>query len=396
MASTKDKFAAGEQGLGYIYQVRFALAHLMKQDESRTLLIEADDDVQVVDLNGENVLISLKHKKLGETVGTLSVDFWKSVRIWLARYIRDGKLACEHSYCMATTARVGPTSELRYFLADATSKPANFDQLLLAELAGSESELSADIKATFGGMSANECQDFISRIVVVDESPRILDLESEISKQLRPVRQKHRNDIRERLEGWWMGQAIAQIDGKRDAISGHELWEKVAGFSDEYRDDNLPITFGNSAPPNGIDADNDPRQFVRQLRAIGMPTDSLEAAILDFHRAFAQRSHWARTNVLVTDEMEIFEGRLISEWKRMRAHMKVSATSSEDDLKEAGRVLYEWAELKSSHIQIRARVTEEYVRRGTFHYLANREPTPGVYWHPNFLEHLKATLKDDQ
>ena len=28
-------------------------------------------------------------------MGTLSTDFWKSVRIWLDRYIRDGNLACD-------------------------------------------------------------------------------------------------------------------------------------------------------------------------------------------------------------------------------------------------------------------------------------------------------------
>lgn len=126
MAMQTDKYAAGEQGLGYVYQIRFALAHLMNQDESQALLIEADDDVELKDIEGKKTLISLKHKQIGETVGTLSTDFWKSVRIWLDRYIRDGNLACDHSYCMATTARVGPTSLLRYFLAGADDKPADF------------------------------------------------------------------------------------------------------------------------------------------------------------------------------------------------------------------------------------------------------------------------------
>mgnify|MGYP000917584618 CR=1 FL=1 len=30
MATYTDKYAAGEQGLGYVYQIRFALSHLMK------------------------------------------------------------------------------------------------------------------------------------------------------------------------------------------------------------------------------------------------------------------------------------------------------------------------------------------------------------------------------
>lgn len=95
MATQTDKYAAGEQGLGYVYQIRFALAHLMKQEESPALLIEADDDVELRDVYGKKTLILLKHKQVGETVGTLSTDFWKSVRIWLDRYTRDGNHACD-------------------------------------------------------------------------------------------------------------------------------------------------------------------------------------------------------------------------------------------------------------------------------------------------------------
>ena len=392
MATERNKYAAGEQSLGYIYQVRFALLHLMKQAETQSLFIEADDDVQVVEVDGKSTLVSLKHKREGETVGTLSVDFWKSVRIWLDRYIRDGKLACEHAFCMATTARVGPNSTLKYFLAGSEPMPDDIDQQLLNELDRSTAGLSSAIKATIDTLSKTERRDFFSRIVIADGSPRIQNLGSEIVGQLKAIRQKHREDVCERLEGWWARQAIDLIVGIRDPISGTELWEKVASISSEYNDDNLPITFGDSLPPGGGDANQDTRQFVQQLRAIGMPTDSLECAILDFYRAFSQRSHWARVNVISSDEMSSFEQRLVGEWKRMKAHVKVSATASEDDLQEAGRALYQWAELKSSHIQIRTRVTEEYVRRGTFHILANRAPTPGIYWHPLFLERLRATL----
>lgn len=71
VATKTDKYAAGEQGLGYVYQIRFALAYLMKQDEGHSLLIEADDDVELRDIEGRKTLISLKHKQAGETVGTL-------------------------------------------------------------------------------------------------------------------------------------------------------------------------------------------------------------------------------------------------------------------------------------------------------------------------------------
>ena len=187
MAKQTDKYAAGEQGLGYVYQIRFALAHLMKQDESQALLIEADDDVELRDVEGKKTLISLKHKQVGETVGTLSTDFWKSVRIWLDRYIRDGNLACDHSYCMATTARVGPTSLLRYFLAGADVKPADFAKQLVAELKGSRAALSAQIDTTFSSLTSAQQDDFLARIVIADSSLRIMELDTAFAPLLRSV-----------------------------------------------------------------------------------------------------------------------------------------------------------------------------------------------------------------
>ena len=52
--------------------------------------------------------------------------------------------------------------------------------------------------------------------------------------------------------------------------------------------------------------------------------------------------------------------------------------------------LYDWAENQSKGLQIRKDVTEDFVRRGSFHILADEKPMPRVHWHPQFLERLKA------
>ncbi|KVP56185.1 hypothetical protein WJ91_17780 [Burkholderia ubonensis] len=365
----------------------------MKQDEDQSLLIEADDDVELRDIEGRKTLISLKHKQAGETVGTLSTDFWKSVRIWLDRYVRDGKLACEHSYCMATTARIGPGSMLKYFQEGSAPKPSDFVTQLIAELKGSKADLSAQVNATLDSLSADEQRDFFERILIADSSLRIKELDTAFEPLMRSVAQKFRVDVRERMEGWWLSQAIEVIQGDREPITGAEVWAKFASINSEYYDERLPITFEDEYPPEGIDPLKDPRQFVQQLRDIGMPTDSLELAILDFYRAFSQRAHWARVNVLVGGEMKKFERRLVEEWKRAKAWVKVSVADNEEQLQEAGRQLYNWAENQSRGLQIRKQVTEDFIRRGSFHILADEKPEPRVHWHPKFLENLKATLK---
>ncbi|WP_302110989.1 hypothetical protein [Enterobacter asburiae] len=42
---SSDQYAAGEQGLGYIYQPRFALLKLLQWPEDTSVLIEKDDDL---------------------------------------------------------------------------------------------------------------------------------------------------------------------------------------------------------------------------------------------------------------------------------------------------------------------------------------------------------------
>ncbi len=98
-----DKYAAGEQGLGYIYQARLALLHLLQLPEDTAVCFEKDDDLDFLDSDRGKSLASLKHKAIGDRLADLSVDFWKSVRIWLARYKRDGRSVCNLRFFLFTT-----------------------------------------------------------------------------------------------------------------------------------------------------------------------------------------------------------------------------------------------------------------------------------------------------
>lgn len=65
-ADRVDRFSAGEQGLGYLYQPRFALLQLLQLPEETSIFLEKDDDLDFVDVNGRKTLGSLKHKAPGE------------------------------------------------------------------------------------------------------------------------------------------------------------------------------------------------------------------------------------------------------------------------------------------------------------------------------------------
>lgn len=400
--ASADQYSAGEQGLGYIYQPRFALLRLLQLPESTSVLIEKDDDLDFLDKDGVKTLASLKHKAVGDRMADLSTDFWKSVRIWLARYNRDGRSEANLRFFLFTTGTVSKISFLRYFLLDHLSEgdeSASLSQLASAVLAKTKSELIGAIAKEFHKLNDEEKDDFLSRIVIFDSGPRIVDVPSIIKDQhMRSVRREFREAVFERLEGWWNDTVVNLLSSNRtEAIYGYEISDKLSAFAEEYKSDNLPITFRGKAPAGEIDAENDPRLFVVQLREIGIASNRIRNAILDYYRAFEQRSAWARENLLVSGEMEEYEDRLVDEWGRYRdvVFEDLDEESADAVLLEAGKALYKWADLESGNIstlRIRERVTEPYVLRGGFHILANARPLPRVYWHPRFLSRIGELL----
>ncbi len=400
-----DKYSAGEQGLGYIYQARLALLHLLQLSEDTVVFLEKDDDLDFIDADGGKSLASLKHKAVGDRLTDLSTDFWKSVNIWLVRYKRDGRAASNLRFFLFTTGKVAPNSFLVRLLPDqpvVSGDVATLAELANAALADSKSQLIAPIAASFNGLSDPEKQDFLERILILDGIPRIDDIPSIIrEKHMRSIRREHREAVLERLEGWWTDAVIKQLTGARtEGVFGYEVSDRLSSFAEEYRTDNLPITFRGKAPADEIDTEADPRLFVAQLREIGVSSSRIRSAILDYYRAFEQRSAWARENLLVSGEVEEYEDRLTDEWSRYKdvAFEKLNDHSAEDALREAGAALYNWAEFETGKIEslrIRARVTEPYVLRGSLHILADATPEPRVYWHPRFLDRLGRVLGVD-
>jgi hypothetical protein len=397
-----DQFSASEQGLGYLYQPRFALLQLLQLPEDTSVCVEKDDDLDFVDNGGKKTLGSLKHKAAGERLTNLSTDFWKSVRIWLTRYDEDGRIESTHRFYLFTTNEVPENSFLNVFLPTATTRTADQDSLSSlanAVLEKTTSEPIQKVATQLHALTEDEQSDFFERIVIFDRSPRIDDIPGLIKdRHMRSIKRDFRAPIFERLEGWWHDTVLALLTGKRSIpIFGYEVSDKLSAFADEYKSDNLPITFRGKTPDDEIDVENDDRLFVRQLREIGISSARIRNAILDYYRAYEQRSMWARENLLVSGEVEEYEDRLEDEWSRYRdvVFETLGQDSAESVMLEAGRRLYKWADLESgsiSTLRIRERVTEPYVVRGGFHILANMKPLPRVYWHPLFLSRLRELL----
>jgi hypothetical protein len=395
-----DRFSASEQGLGYIYQPRFALLKMLEMPESTCVLIEKEDDLDFVDASGIKTLASLKHKAVGDRITDLSVDFWKSVNIWIHRYNAQNRSQSSLRFFLFSTATVSSDSLLRHFLPDAsiTDSEQRLWVLAVDALGASQSKLLIPIREALSKFSDLEKEDFFARITIFDESPRIVEIPAIIKSKMRAVRREIRDAVYERLEGWWNDLIVRLLSGQQDdPIHNHEISDKLSSICEEYTPENLPITFRNVSPAIEIDVESDSRVFVQQLRALGIGSTRIRNAILDYYRAFEQRSAWARENLLVSQEIELYEDRLVDEWERYREVVfeDLNENSAEPLLTAAGKELYKWAEMSSGNmasLQIRARVTEPYVLRGGFHILANNRPTPRVYWHPSFLAGLQRVV----
>ena len=388
-------FSAAAQGLGYFFQYRYSLLKALDLPDSGQLFIERNDDVEYVAADGSIAASSLKHKAEGDRLTDLSADFWKSVRIWLVLYARSGHGAGpDVRFILITTASVPVDSFLALFLGHGQDDALRAGKAA-ETLALSRSDPIAKIAAGLNALTEAQRRDFFGRISIVQEMARIDQLPAMIEQRLRAVDRRNRQAVFERLEGWWVNVVTNHlVGGGRDPIRIAEVSDKLSAINDAYKSDNLPIDF-RGRKPESVDTASDPRTFVEQLRVLGLSDGRIRYAIVDYYRAFQQRSNWARENLLISNEIEDYEDRVVEEWDRFRviACELIDDESAEELCRQVGRNLYEWAQTQTGNLRIRERVTEPYVVRGTFHMLANVDPRPRVHWHPRFLQRLASMLE---
>ncbi len=395
MPTAESDFSAAEPALGYLYQLRYALLQILRLPEETTCFIEKDDDIDFTDADEGRILASLKHKAKGDTLTDLSPDFWKSVRIWLTDYLKETRKPSSAKYILCTTGKVQVRSLLAGFLPDA-DLDGNLSARITGVLAGSDSKTIKKTTDLLAQLPQEQWPDFFRRITIYDCLERIQDVpELIITEKLRTVRPQFRRPVYERLEGWWTNECIELLTGKRkDPFRSAEVSEMLSSITEQFREDNLPIDFETAEPEHSVNPDSDNRYFVKQLRAIGLRSERLQRAILDYYRAFEQRGRWQRENVTLTGEIGKYDDRLVDEWARIREIIfeELQADSAEEVLQATGRKLLN--DLSTSghpNLRIRADVTATYVVMGSYHMLANEE-TPRVHWHPRFTERMAEIL----
>ena len=80
----------------------------------------------------------------------------------------------------------------------------------------------------------------------------------------------------------------------------------------------------------------DQRVFIQQLRLINGNNALLCRAIKNYYRAYRQRSCWIRDDLLLPNELEDYEKKLVDEWDEVRAHL-----DDDHDAVKQGKCLYD-------------------------------------------------------
>lgn len=384
-------FSAIEPSLGYLYQVRYGLMLIVSEEnEDAKLLIEQIDDISIETPDNLNVYQTKLHIKSKANLTDASSDLWKTLRVW-CEGIKSGQLNPENCLFNLITTEIASKDTLPYKLKQDASEERDIDEiqkLLLIEAAKTSNAKNKDAYTSFLSLTGDQQKSLIEKTTIIDASIDLNKAKAKIYHELRNSTLKV-EPLYERLEGWFIGQVILQLQGLRNEISAKEVRVKIIDVSDRLKEDNLPNDFNTP-----IIKDDDQlapyknQKFVRQLKLIGANQPLINHAISDYHRAFSQKSKWMREGLIdALDEIE-YDKQLAEDWDRKFSIISdCKTTDNEETQKQKGNAFYvsHYVE-KYPQIHIKERFKEQYMVTGSCQMLSDKKK---IGWHPDFVSKIK-------
>ncbi len=393
---SNSPFSATGSLLGYLYQVRYGLwAALQAHPVSGfAISFEILDDVAFEPLAGLGdpaVLFQTKHHlNRAATITDSSPDLWRTIRVW-AEVIKTGPFPDGSVLNLVTTA-VAPAGSVAALLRPGSRDVATALTKTEEICRTSMSKENAAAYAAFMAVESKQRRRLLDAIVVLDAQPSVADLDAELRKQVRwACEGKDQGPFLQRLEGWWYRRVIRQLErGHADRILSDELEGQMNDLREGFKRDALPVDTDivTLELNEGTRAAHSSSRFVRQLELIRATQERIRIAILDYYRAFEQRSRWVREDLLLLDDVSRYERALVDEWNICFERIKneLGADAAEEGKCAAARQVLSWAE--TAVIPLR-RVTTPFVTRGSLHMLADEIR---IGWHPDFRDRLASLL----
>lgn len=386
---------ASEQMLGYLYQVRYALALLLENDNSDCQIsIEKFDDVAFSKDDIPIQLIQLKHHIQHQgNLADASTDMWRTIKVWLDAISETPDILDGTNFLIITTATAPIDSAAFLLKKDSNRNPDTAYQKLKTVCFSSVNQAHQRYYDAFREAGEDTVKQLIRQIYIIDCASNIIDVEKDILKHIRySCIPKHQKMIYERLEGWWFKKAIDALCCDTPVfMNQNQVRSFIVSVSQEYADDNLPIDILDIDDLQESNFSANEKIFHEQLKLICLGNHRMQLALRDYYRAFRQRASWVRNDLLYVNELGQYEQRLIDEWEHAFAAMEETLSetnnATEGEKAKEGRQLF--SDIEKRDIRIRPKCQEAFIMRGSYHILANQLK---IGWHVDFFDRLKQLL----
>lgn len=392
--TNKNIFDATPSALGYIYQVRYALLLALKKiaeandPDDCFISIEKLDDIAFEE-NGDPVeLLQAKYHGSPGNLTDRSTDLWKTVRVWSEMIAKPGVALEEMAFTLLTTQSAVSGSIANHLGTDEETRNVPAALVAMRSIAQeSENVTNKKAYAAFTALEPWQQEGLLKSIYVIGNSPHIIEVEEKIKRQIRlSASAQHVDAFTSRLEGLWFKRVIEVMSSdEQSAISIGELVSIIDGLRSQFLPGNLPSDF-DDIDPEEIDIENDERIFVEQLRLIGANNRVIRNAIINYYRAFEQRSRWSRENLVKPGELKKYLNRLKDEWENQSSLVEMAHDFSQEQQKVvSGQKLYTVCQVDSA-LPIRPEFKSAYVARGSYHTLSDNKD---IGWHTDYIDLLE-------
>ena len=386
---------ASEQMLGYLYQVRYALALLLENDNSDCQIsIEKFDDVAFSKDDIPIQLIQLKHHIQHQgNLADASTDMWRTIKVWIDAISETPDILDGTNFLIITTATAPIDSAAFLLKKDSNRNPDTAYEKLKTVCFSSVNQAHQRYYDAFREAGEDTVKQLIRQIYIIDCASNIIDVEKDILKHIRySCIPKHQKMIYERLEGWWFKKAIDALCCDTPVfVNQNQVRSFIVSVSQEYADDNLPIDILDIDDLQESNFSANEKIFHEQLKLICLGNHRMQLALRDYYRAFRQRASWVRNDLLYVNELGQYEQRLIDEWEHAFAAMEETLSetnnATEEEKAKEGRQLF--SDIEKRDIRIRPKCQEAFIMRGSYHILANQLK---IGWHVDFFDRLKQLL----
>lgn len=380
---------ASAQALGYLYQTQCALLLLLESDDTDTkICIEKFDDISFHNDNGPEKLIQVKYHSNKGNITNSSIDFWRTIKVWIDCIKKDYQLLEKTSFYIITTNNIAENSIIEKIKNKTATVDVIYDSLKKIAEEGKktikDNSLLFKYYDSFINFDDLLLKNLIDKINITSDFSKPAGINKKILQKIRIcTTQKTENIVFGRLMGWWYKKMIVCLESIDPIfISYDELRREIVSITSELSDENLP----NDVTEKEIEAikqTNDVKTLITQLEIIDSKKHRINNALKTYYQSCALRSKWIRESLISPDEIDNYDSRLSNEWEYQFGEIidNIDDNTTEIQKKDAGKGLY--STLMNKNIPIRKNVNDTTISRGSFNSLANEKK---IGWHPDYKQ----------